>query len=643
MGSCMGSIHSKINKTISIFFLLACLTYTIFSVHYFATGFGGEELLAITLVPIAFIIYVLDRLKRNALYPRLGFKSNLIIASILIPLCIYISIYMRTEYVPLIYRAGAFNIMDKILSLIVFILMMEFMRREHRILFFLNIALAIYCVYGYILPGMFYVPGISWSRVVESSTLEIKLGVFGTYSQLGVSVLASFLLLQGIAAGFGVQDSIVRTVVYTFGRYRRLVPQSAVVSSMCVAMVSGSGSANVAITGQFTIPLMKRYGFHPRYAGATEAAASLGGLMMPPVMAAAAFLMSDFLGVSYWQVVIRGFIPAITYYITVAISVYLIAVRYVGRFNGGEGKSLTLPKPNIVDIISALIFFACIAVLCYLMGALWMAPEAAAFNTVVIFLVSALIIRIVFLKPKPLAIVNWLRNSVESFGRITTEILLLLASLGILINLFTVSGWILKLGMILMTIGGENVLYLIAIAFLVGMFLGLGLPPSATYLLTAIIIAPVMVRLGFNPWVAHFYAFFLGMISEYTPPTSLTAAVASRISGAGFMETMFETLRLSLPIFLLTFSIFRWPYLVVEPGSMQLYSFGYVAAGCIGSACSFYAKYSRNRALDILLRSALMLLALIILFHPDPTYTSTSILIITPIIILGIYRTRKVY
>ncbi|MEM1545399.1 MAG: TRAP transporter fused permease subunit [Candidatus Methanomethylicia archaeon] len=643
MGSCMGSTHSKINKIISIFFFAACLTYLMFSVHYFATGFGGEELLAITLVPIAFIIYVLDRLKRNALYPRLGFKANLVIASILVSLCIYISIYMRTEYIPMLYRAGAFNVMDKILALIIFILMMEFMRREHLILFFLNIALVIYCVYGYVFPGILYVPGISWSRVVESSTLEIKLGVFGTYAQLGVSILAAFLLLQGFAAGFGVQDSIVRTIVYTFGRYRRLVPQSAVVSSMAVAMVSGSGSANVAITGQFTIPLMKRYGFHPRYAGATEASASLGGLIMPPVMAAAAFLMADFIGVSYWQVVVRGFAPAIVYYVTIALSVYLVAIRYVGKSNGGGDESFTLPKPSRSDAINTLIFFACIVILCYLMGVLWMAAEAAAFNTVTVFLVSTLIIQIIFTKPKPLTIASWFRNSVESFGKITMELLLLLASLGILINLFTVSGWIMKLGMMLMTIGGENILYLIAIAFALGIFLGLGLPPSATYLLAAVIIAPVMVRLGFNPWVAHFYAFFLGIISEYTPPTSLTAAVASRISGAGFMETMFETLRLSLPVFLLTFAIFKWSYLVVEPGLMQLYSLGVVATGCIGSACSFYAKYSKNRVLDILLRSVSMLLALIILFHPDPTYTSISIPISIPIIVLGIYRTRKMY
>jgi len=637
----MGPVDSKVSKTISIFFFTICFTYLLFSVHYFATGFGGEELLAVTLVPVAYIIYVLDRLKRNALYPRLGFKANIALASIIVALCIYISVYMRIEYIPILYRAGAFSMMDKVISIIVFVLIMEFMRREHKILFFLNIALAIYCVYGYLLPGIFYTPGILWIRVIESSTLEIKLGVFGTYAQLGVSVLAAFLLMQGVAAGFGVQSSIVRTIVYTFGRYRRLVPQTAVVSSMAVAMVSGSGSANVAITGQFTIPLMKRYGFHPRFAGATEASASLGGLIMPPIMAVAAFLMADFLGVGYWQVAVRGFAPAIVYYATVALSVYLLSVRYAG--GSDRDKPLTIPKPSMGDIVNTLIFFICIAILCYLMGALWMAAEAAAFYTVIVFLASSLTVQTVFLKPKLSTIASWFRDSVESFGRITVEILLLLASLGILINLFTVSGWLLKLGMILMMTTGENIIYLIAVAFAVGVFLGLGLPPSATYLLTAIIIAPVMVRFGFNPWVAHFYAFFLGIISEYTPPTSLTAAVASRISGAGFMETMFETLRMSLPVFLLTFAIFKWSGLVVEPGLTQLYSMGVVATGCIASACFFYAKYSRNKIVDLALRTLSMILALIILFYPDPTYTSAAIPAAIILIALGIYRTRKIY
>ena len=126
------------------------------------------------------------------------------------------------------------------------------------------------------------------------------------------------------------------------------------------------------------------------------------------------------------------------------------------------------------------------------------------------------------------------------------------------VNLFVVSGWMIKLMAILATIGEFHVVALIGVGFAIGVFLGLGIPPSACYILSAVIVIPPMTRIGINPWVAHFFLFFVAVISEYSPPTSLVAAVASRISGASFMKTMMVTLQISLPFFFLTFAIFNW-------------------------------------------------------------------------------------
>jgi TRAP transporter 4TM/12TM fusion protein len=640
----MGQVHShnKVNRVISLLFLFLSLIYLSFSVHYFATGYGGEELLAVTLVPLALALYWLDRLKEGRLYPRLSFRANVLLAVAFVALCIFISVYMRVEYINLLMRAGAFNLMDTVVAIIIFILIMEYARREHKVLLFLNIALALYCVYGFVFPGVFWVPGVSWLRIIESSTIEIKLGVFGTYAQIGVSVLGAFLLMQGVAVGFGVQDSIVRTLIYTFARRKTLIPQTAVVSSMCVGMVSGSGSANVAATGQFTIPLMKRYGFPPHYAGAVEAASSLGGLIMPPVMAAAAFLMANILGVSYWEVVVRGFAPAIVYYGTIAFSVYLNAIKYSRRSASSANDKVELPKPTLADVLKSLAFFACIALLCYLMGVLWRPVEISALCAVIVLLSSALITKVVLERPRVADLALCLRNSVENFVKIAVELLLLLGVLGVLINLFTVSGWSLKLGMALISVGRENALYVILLAFAVGVFLGLGLPPSATYLLAAVIIAPPMIELGFNPWVVHFFAFFLGLISEYTPPTSLTAAVASRLAGADLMKTMYETARMSIPVFVLSFSIFKWQNLVVEPGLTQLLPLAMVLLGCLGLSTSFYSSFSKNRFLDMTLRVATAIVAFFVLLYPDPVYTWFFAPPILLLIIAGTYRTLKV-
>src|SRR6185436_19950839 len=172
----------------------------------------------------------------------------------------------------------------------------------------------------------FWHPGTTFHRVVTSSTIELSTGIYGTYGQLALTLIAAFLLLAGVANGFNAQHSMVR-VVRLIARSRRMMPQTAVVGSSAIGLISGSGSANAAVVGTITIPLMIRYGVPPTFAAAVETAASMGGLIDPPMMGAAAFLMAEFLGVPYWEVVLRGFGFALIYYISVGVAVYLLCVR----------------------------------------------------------------------------------------------------------------------------------------------------------------------------------------------------------------------------------------------------------------------------------------------------------------------------
>ena len=173
-----------------------------------------------------------------------------------------------------------------------------------------------------------------------------------------------------------------------------------------------------------------------------------------------------------------------------------------------------------------------------------------------------------------------MRRALEAFAGVTAPLVLLLAMLGVMINLFVVSGWMIKLMALLATVGEFDVAALIAVGFLIGVFLGLGIPPSACYIISAVIVIPPMIRIGINPWIAHFFLFFIAIISEYSPPTSLVAAVASRILGASFMKTMMVTLQISLPFFFLTFAIFNWDTLLLEPGWAQLAALVALTIGC---------------------------------------------------------------
>ena len=636
-------------KFFMTFYLLATLVYLGFSLHYFTTGLGGTTLLAVTVVPIAYVMWVLNSFVIGQVpYPRLGLKLNIVIAALYIAMCIFSIIYMRLEFDELIYdRAGFFNTPDKIVAVMMLGLVLEYTRREHDILFYLILFLMLYSVYGWVFPGIFNHPGVSWMRVITSSSVEISLGLFGTYAQIGVGVIAAFFMFLGVAQGFGVQESIVKTFTGIFAKRITLIPQTAVVTSMAIATCSGSGAANAAITGQYTIPLMKRAGFPALHAGAVEASASLGGLLMPPVMAIAGFLMADFMGVTYFEVIARGFGPALIFFGIISISVYLFTARFVR----GKGSSKDLGTESIIerfskmDVLNTAIFFAFIGVLIFLMGVLWYDASTAALYIAVGLIITGSILRMYHhtgtISDK---VKEWLRcllRSVEGFASVTAPLVLLLAMLGVMINLFVVSGWMIKLMGLLATVGDYNVIALIAVGFLIGVFLGLGIPPSACYLLSAVIVIPPMTRFGINPWVAHFFLFFIAVISEYSPPTSLVAAVASRISGASFMKTMMVTLQISLPFFFLTFAIFNWDILLLKPGLLQLAALGVLTIGCCTAAAAIHGRLFERKIYDLSSRFLIILLALFILFYPKGMLSGLALIPAVVMIFLVILRTEK--
>ena len=607
-------------------------------------------LLVITLVPITYIMYVLNSLAAGELlYPRLGLKANIAIAIAYIAMCIFSLIYMRVEFEALIYlRAGFFNTPDKIVAVMMLGLVLEFARREHRVLFYLILFLMFYSVYGSVFPGILGHPGVSWTRVITSSSVEITLGLFGTYAQIGVGVIAAFFMFLGIAQGFGVQESIIRFFVGILAKRTTLIPQTAVVTSMAIATCSGSGAANVAITGQYTIPLMKRAGFPPLYAGAVEASASLGGLLMPPVMAIAGFLMADFLGVTYFDVIARGYGPALIFYAIIATSVYLFTTRFV-RGGGRSPDSVpvsVIERVSRVDVINTVMFFTFIGILIYLMGGLWFEASRAALDIAIGLFITASAIRM-YLHPGTIwdKIREWgrcLRQALEAFAGVTAPLVLLLAMLGVMVNLFVVSGWMLKLMSLLATVGEFHILALIGVGFAIGVFLGLGIPPSACYIVAAVVVIPPMTKFGINPWIAHFFLFFIAIISEYSPPTSLVAAVASRLSGASFMGTMMLTLRISIPFFFLTFAIFNWDILLLEPGLAQLAALGVLTVGCLTAAVAIHGKLFELKRHDLPARFLVLLVALFILFYPRGILSVFALIPAVALIVIVIRRSQKI-
>src|SRR5581483_5804338 len=341
---------------------------------YFWTSEGGPTLLAMTLVPVTFVLFVLNGLRENDLYPRLPRAANLAIAAVYIAVALAVAYYMHTEYYALgTERAGDWNSTDLLAGCAMTVLVLEYSRKRHMPLFVLNLVLILYAVYGYVVPGMFSHAGLSWWRVGTAMSVETTTGVFSNLPQIALTVIGAFLLVLSTLSGFGCIESLLRATKRIAIRSPHALPQSAVVGSMCVGTVSGSGAANAITIGSATIPAMIGAGMPPATAAAIESASSLGGQLMPPVMGVAAFLMAEFLGKSYFEVVARGYVPALIYYATVAVSVYLLALRHRMRLVAGVRQPLSWR-----DVINLAAFLGVISGLVGMMAAWNLAPQFAA-------------------------------------------------------------------------------------------------------------------------------------------------------------------------------------------------------------------------------------------------------------------------
>ena len=613
-------------------------------IWYCFTGLGGGQELVSRLLPIALTLQILFMYEKDRLYQRLPVIANHILVAIYIGICVYAFVYFLYQYEDIsIYRQGSYTVQDFIVGLLMFLLVMELSRLAHATLFWVNFVLVIYTMFGYLSPlDFFWHPGTSFYRVVTSSTVEMSNGIYGIYGQIALTLIAAFLLLAAVANGFGAQSAMIRVMQRLAGRSRQMVPQAAVLGSLSIGMVSGSGSANAVVVGSITIPLMKRYGVPGYFAAATETAASMGGLIMPPMMGVGAFLMSEFLGVPYWDVVTRGFALAFVYYASLSFAVYLICVRLLPR------EPIVAPSVSGYEQIKTVIFFLAVLFLMFMMGVIGTGELLAALDTAgflfVLLLANFLYFKYV-LKDPAVAQETFLGNvrlSIETHADMTSYLTLLLATLGIMIGLFTVTGFINRMGGMLLDLGSWNIMAMILMSFIFGWLVGMGLPPTATYIIGAVVIVGPLTKLGINPWVAHFFVFLLSVWGELSPPTSLTAAISARIAEAPFMRTMWEALRICLPITLMTFAIFSRSEMVVNPGWTQIGSTIVVTIGTCGTALAMFGRLIEHKIGDILLRGILMLMAFGALFYQDDMVSAVIAAFVLTAIVFGVMRHRRI-
>jgi TRAP transporter 4TM/12TM fusion protein len=412
--------------------------------------------------------------------------------------------------------------------------------------------------------------GYSLRRILTQSYLTME-GVFGIPLEVMFRYVFPFVLFGIVLEAIGGLGFAIDLAEALLGRFRGGPSKVAVVSSAVFGMVNGSAVANVVTAGSFTIPMMKRTGFQPHVAGAVEAVASTGGQLMPPVMGAAAFMMAEFLGVPYLEIVVAALIPAVLYYLALFTTIHFYSVRH--RIGG------TAVENQLGLILNVLrrkeLYLFTIPVACLIMGLTWGYTPTRSVSAAILGGVA-----VSLFAPEHRLGGRRIVRVLEKAGRDSVALSAAVACVGIVIGLILMTA----LGsrftpMILELSSGHQIIALVLVMFS-SVVLGMGLPTMVCYVLLATLAAPALINMGVLPLAAHMFILYFGMMSMVTPPSALAAYAGAMIAGSDIMKTAFTAWMFSLSGYLLPFMFAQDPALLMvgRPSDIVLAS----ASGALG-------------------------------------------------------------
>ncbi len=456
----------------------------------------------------------------------------------MIALCIWI--YQSTEHYDLLLRAGDANNLDLIVGGLLIILLLEATRRTvGTSMLIIAAVFLIYTHYGPYFPTAISHGGYRWGTMIDFQFLTLH-GIYG--SALGVmsSYIVLFIIFGGLLAS-GAGNFFINLAISCIGHRVGGPAKAAVIASACFGTISGSAVANVVGTGSFTIPLMKRAGYPPAFAGAVEAAASSGGQIMPPVMGASAFLIAEFLNIPYIQVCLAAAIPACFYFFTIYLSVHFRAKKI-----GLRG----IPREEAPDLWKTIqwgwYFFIPVIMLIFLMALLF-TPMLAVFWAIVA------LAGLTFIRSETRLNVSKLADIMENVTKSCLDVAMACAAAGIIIGCVIQSGLTILISNAIFALSGGIVILNLFFTMIASILLGMGMPTIGAYVIIAILVAPSLVNLGILPLAAHLFAFYFAIISAVTPPVAIAAYAGAGIAGAHPFNTGFIAFRLALAAFLVPF------------------------------------------------------------------------------------------
>ncbi len=420
-------------------------------------------------------------------------------------------------------------------------------------------------------PDILYLhSGYKWTQIVQQLYLTSE-GIWGTPIRVSATFVFLFVLFGALLDRAGAGKFFVDLAYSVLGTFRGGPAKAAVVGSMFTGVISGSSIANVVTTGTFTIPLMKKVGYPAEKAGATEVAASTNGQLMPPVMGAAAFIMADFLGMPYGQLIIHAFLPAVISYIGLFAVTHLEALK----LNLRPVPRSELP-PFWPTLRSGLHFLIPVAYLLYLLIVVRLTPERSALNATFV-LIGLIVVQEVWqalsrrdgLWAGLARAADGVIGGLEAGARNMVTVAIATAAAGIVVGIVTMTGLGFGLTDIVEALSGGNIYVVLGLAAVASLVLGMGVPTTANYIIMAALVAPVIVNLtkaaGIEvPLVAiHLFVFFFGILADDTPPVGLAAYAAAAIARGDPIRTGIQGFIYDMRTAILPFLFFFNPELLL--------------------------------------------------------------------------------
>lgn len=505
---------------------------------------------------MAFMIYPVVKRKegkRDLLSSKLMFVVDFLFTAGIILCCTY----FITELEALAYRGGNPSTMDVIVSCVAVLLVLESCRRS------LGAAMPIIAVIFIVYAMLGNLPGFLQHRAIDVEWLSTHLfltteGVFGTTIGASATTVFLFVLFGAALEKTGGGEFFLQLAYSVCGRYRGGTAKVAVVGSGLMGMISGSAVANVAGVGSIAIPLMKQTGYSSDDAGAIEAVSASGGLIMPPVMGAAAFIMAENLGVPYSEIILAAALPATLYYMAILFSVDFIAGRQglVGMPKDQLPKFRAVMKEGYLYIIPMLIliYFICIAKTSAQRAAFW------GFVSIVVLYA----VRKILQEKDVRGFCKMILDILIDGSRQAVSIIAACACAGIIVGVISLTGLGLTLSSALVDLAGGSLFLLLLYTAIACIILGMGLPVTACYIILAVLAAPAIVNLGVPAIAAHLFVMYYGVLSNITPPVALASYVAAGISKSKPLNVAVTSCKMSVVLFVLPFMFIYQPVLILQ-------------------------------------------------------------------------------